>query len=56
MRVVESWNEVLMSGITMWVGAESDVSAVVTRQLAGRKAACVVMPKVAAKSTLMSGR
>ena len=43
-------------GMTMWVGADPGVSAVVTRQLAGRNAACVEMPNVAAKSTLISGR
>ena len=44
-----------MSGMTMCVGEGEEVSEVVTRQLAGRNAACVVMPKRAAKATLMSG-
>ena len=53
--VVESWKEVLMSGITICVGGGERVSEAVTRQLAGRNAACVVIPNLAANVHLMSG-
>ena len=44
-----------MSGMIMWVGGSEVLDDGVTKQLAGRKAACVVMPKRVAKATLMSG-
>ncbi len=44
-----------MSGMMTWVGGSEVLDEVVTRQLEGRKAACVVMPKRAAAATLMSG-
>ena len=40
----------------MCVGGGQRESEGVTKQLAGRNAACVVMPKRAAKATLMSGK
>ena len=45
-----------MSGMMMCVGGWEAVEDGVTRQFAGRKAACVVMPNRAAKATLMSGK
>ena len=56
MRVVDSRNDVVIKGMTIWVGAGPRESEVVTKQLAGKNAACVVMPNLAAKSTLMSGK
>ena len=46
----------LMSGMIMCVGGWEAVEDGVTRQFAGRKAACVVMLNRAAKATLMSGK
>ena len=54
--VVDSWKEVLTSGITMCVGGREAEDEGVTRQFAGRIAAWVVMPNRAANATLMSGR
>ena len=53
---MESWNDVLMSGMTMCVGGLEAGEEGVTRQLVGKKAAWVVMPNRVANETLMSGR
>ena len=53
---MDSWKDVLMSGITMCVGGLEAGEEGVTRQFVGKKAAWVVMPKRAGNETLMSGR
>ena len=38
-EVVDSWKEVLISGITMWVGGQEAEEEGVTRHFAGKNAA-----------------
>ena len=54
--MVESWKDVLMSGITMCVGGLEAEDDGVTKQFVGKNAAWVVTPNRAANATLMSGR
>ena len=53
---MESWNDVLLSGMTICVGGLEAGDEGVTRQFVGKKAAWVVMPNRVANETLMSGR
>ena len=53
---MESWNDVLISGMTTCAGGLEAEDEGVTRQFVGKKAAWVVMPKRVANEALMSGR
>ena len=53
---METWNDVLISGMTICVGGLEAEDEGVTRQFVGKKAAWVVMPSRVANETLMSGR